>query len=358
MDSSRYFDNAATTPTDPDVVRAMLPYLQESPGNAHSIHSWGTQARDAVERAREQVAALAGAEDPSEIVFTSGATESNNLVLRSYYDVAIGPVEHSSVFETAQSLGHEVLRWSAQGLAEPAKPFGLVSLMAVNNETGQVFDPSWAAPHAACLHSDITQALGKLPIRLAEGPVSLASFSAHKLYGPKGVGGLYVRSGAHLVPQLLGGGQEQGRRSGTLNVPGIVGFGEACRIAAMRQEEDFQHVLSLRNAVLTELDGMVEVQINGGPNVSPFILSLSFRGIEGEALVLEADRSGFAISAGAACSSGDSHSNRVLSEMGIDPEWSRGTVRISFGRNNTLDAAAALGRNLGTSLGTLRAIKV
>lgn len=353
MDLTRYFDNAATTPVDPQVLDAMLPYLRDACGNAHSIHSFGTQARDAVERVREQIAELVGAEDPSEILFTSGATESNNIVLHSSPDTAIGPLEHSSVREPALAAGFEVLAFAEGQVSEPIGPRALISAMLVNNETGQGFDLAHLSTHCKRLHSDITQAVGKIPVCLSTSPIALASFSAHKLYGPKGVGALYAKGADFPEPLVLGGGQEHGVRAGTLNVPGIVGFGEAARVAMESQKDDFGHALRLRDTVLEELSGLSDWRVNEGSSQSPFILSLSFLGVEGEALVLELDRSGYAISAGAACSSSKVEPSHVLVALGLPPEWARGTVRISFGRTNSVDSAVGLANALRTGVGTL-----
>ncbi len=354
----RYFDNAATTPVDPHVLEAMLPYFGTEFGNAHSVHSWGLAARKAVERAREQVAALIGAEDPLEVVFTSGATESNNWVLRAFEDAAVGPFEHSSVFELARRTGRTILQNSGLGVLAPERNHSLISQMRVNNEIGAVFEVSDLASSCDALHSDITQAMGKIPVHLEETPVDFASFSAHKFYGPKGVGGLFVKGGRFLVPLLEGGEQEDGRRSGTSNVPGIVGMGEAARIARDRLEQDLAHAANLRRAVVESIRDVPDLRVNGGEHISPFILSLSFRGLEGEALVLELDRAGFAISSGAACSSRTTEPSWVLTALGYEPEWLRGTIRISFGRFNTVASAQGLAKALRAGVGTLLGLQV
>ncbi|MBI5708121.1 MAG: cysteine desulfurase [Armatimonadetes bacterium] len=353
MDLAHYFDNAATTPVDPQVLEAMLPFLKEACGNAHSIHSYGTQARDAVERAREQIALLVGSEDPSEILFTSGATESNNLVLQSSMEAAISSIEHSSVREPALFAGFHELDLTDGQPAPPAGHRALISAIRVNNETGHTLNLDRLAPRCDRLHSDLTQAVGKIPVSLGSSAIGLASFSAHKLYGPKGVGALYARGGEFPEPLMRGGGQEQGFRAGTLNVPGIVGFGEAARVAMERQDDDFHHAEHLRSVVIEELSGLSDWRINEGSDQSPFILSLSFLGLEGESLVLELDRAGYAISAGAACSSTKVEPSHVLIALGLTPEWARGTVRISFGRTNTADSAAGLARTLRACVGTL-----
>lgn len=353
----RYFDNAATTPIDPRVVEAMQPWLSEGWGNAHSLHEPGRRAMAAVEQAREQVASLLDCY-PEEIYFTSGATEANNWVLRGFRKVLVSPLEHSSVREPALALGHSFVPMH-RDLPEPAFPTwqqdgapDLVSLMLVNNEVGAIY-PS--PPSGPKLHRDITQALGKIPTDPTA--MDLACFSAHKLYGPKGVGGLYARHGETPEPLLIGGEQEQGRRAGTLNVAAIVGFGAAAEIALDQRAEDMALVKELRQIVLEELSGVSDREVNGGPHISPYILSVSFLGIEGETLVIELDQAGFAISSGAACSSRSTESSHVLTALGLPPEWLRGTVRISFGRFNTKEAARELGMTLKTAVEKIRRIE-
>ncbi|MFI5386296.1 MAG: cysteine desulfurase family protein [Fimbriimonadales bacterium] len=358
MDASRYFDNAATTPLDPRVREAMLPYVDDAFGNANSIHSWGLRAHDAVQRAREQVARLIGAEDPAQIYFTSGATESNNWVLNAADKIVISPFEHSSMREPALRRSARVLEIDGLSIEPPTMPNAqhptpnaLLSVMAVNNEIGTI----WHAPNYALegdfVHSDITQAVGKIPI--AVDGLDFASFSAHKFYGPKGIGALYCRD-RPPEPLILGGEQEQGFRGGTLNVPAIVGMGAAAEIASQEQPEDFERATLLRTILLDGLKGLTDYQINGGDRTSPFIVSVSFRGLEGETVVLELDRAGFAASAGAACSSRSTEPSHVLTALDMEPAWLRGTVRFSFGRFNTPEATAALVKTLRTSMEKLR----
>lgn len=363
MDAAHYFDHAATTPIEPEVLEAMLPYLREDFGNANSIHSWGMRAHAAVDRAREQLAAHLGCA-PDEIVFTSGATEANNWVLQSFHEVAVSPFEHSSVWETAQALGFEMIEASGWSLDPPAPECELVSVMTVNNETGAILAcpdprPSGRGPMSTAnrgegvkVHRDITQGLGKIPVDL--GAVDFASMSAHKMYGPKGVGALFIRGGEPLEPLLYGGEQEQGLRAGTLNVPAIVGFGAAAEMARARQSEDFDLAVRLRNTVMDELGRLQDWHANAHTEQSPFILSLSFFGVEGETLVVEADNAGFAVSSGAACSSRSTEPSHVLTALGVEDEWSRGTIRVSFGRANTVESAASLAKVLKTAVENLR----
>jgi cysteine desulfurase len=364
----RYFDNAATTPVDPRVLREMLPFLSEEFGNAHSIHQFGRKAMEAVELARQRVADLIEAEDPSQVVFTSGATESNNWILRSFPGAVISPFEHSSLFEPGRLLGCGVIDPKVllgEAPRQPVDPLPLrvtpspnsmpqvtqlISVMAVNNELGTMWDVREFRPDADLLHTDATQALGKVPFSV-DG-IDYASFSSHKLYGPKGIGALYLRG--LLDPLIAGGEQEHGVRGGTLNVPGIVGFGAAAAIAQDEMTADSSKALECRNAVLEELNEVTDWRCNGGTTVSPYILSVSFLGVEGETLVIETDAAGYAISAGAACSSRSTEPSHVLRAAGIPGNWARGTIRISIGRFNTVEAARGLGRSLARSAQKLR----
>ena len=381
LDPARYFDHAATTPLAPEVLREMEPFLG-LPGNAGSLHAFGRRAAAAAELARERVAALVGAEDPQQIVFTSGATEACNAVLAQFEGGWISPFEHAAVREPALARGYRVLPndglsiasgegspWSrdvnlskvaqgssrAEGGTVGEGVGGLLAVMAVNNEIGARWDAR-ALP-ADRRFVDATQALGKVPVDLAD--VDYAAFSAHKLYGPQGVGALFAVDGT-LEPFQKGGEQEMGRRAGTLNVAGIVGFGAACALAADRMEDDYNHALKLRSIILEELDRKPQTtdrkRVNGGPDAVPHILSLSFLGLEGETLVVETDQKGYGISAGAACSSRSTQPSHVLTALGLPNEWRRGTVRISFGRANTPESTAELGRLLVRSVENLRTI--
>jgi cysteine desulfurase len=305
-----------------------------------------------VELARSRVASLLRIEAPEQLTFTSGATEANNWVLRSFPKTAVSPFEHSSIIEPAHALGLQILENEELELREPKAPVELISVMAVNNEIGTIFQlPSLPGAHH---HSDITQAVGKLDIELSG--LDFASFSAHKFYGPKGVGALYSKNGPP-PPLLIGGEQEVGARGGTLNVPAIVGMGAAAAIAQDRMETDYRHAAELRGAVLEALTQTADIQVNGGDSVSPYILSVSFKEVEGETLVIEMDQRGFAISSGAACSSRSTEPSHVLQALGLSTEWLRGTVRISFGRWNTLESARALGKALAETVEALRRLR-
>lgn len=342
MNRERYFDHAASTPIDPEVLDAMLPWLRDGFGNAHSIHEAGRAAMAAVSRARFQVAELLGTDDPSEVVFTSGATEANNWVLSAYERVACSPFEHPSVLEPVLARKGEVLGHTGWDLHSPVTDVDLVAVMDINNETGvRLVTP----PTKARIHRDITQTLGKMPL---PEDFHLASFSSHKLYGPKGVGGLWIKDQELLAPLIRGGGQEFGLRSGTLNVAGIVGFGEAARIALERMGTDAEHARMLRKTVIDVFSEDNGIQVNSAneETSSPFVLSVSFRGMVGETLVVEMDRAGYGISSRSACSASSHEPSKVLAALGLSPEWLSGTVRISFGRANTYESAQSLAQTM------------
>lgn len=351
MDIARYFDNAATTPLDPRVRAEVLPYLENDFGNASSIHAFGMSAHAGIERARERLAALIGAEDPSQIIFTSGATESNNWVLRSFPGGLVSPFEHSAIREPAIRLGYGTLANTELTLHAPTEPVALISVMSVNNEIGAQWSAAEFRPWASKIHSDLTQSVGKLPTDVTD--LDYASLSAHKLYGPKGAGALWFADDP-LPPFLLGGEQENGLRAGTSNVAGIVGLGAAAAIAADEWEKDREDAERRRAIVVDSLQSVSDWQVNGGPKASPYVLSLSFRGLEGETLVIEADHAGYAISSGAACSSRSTEPSHVLTALGLEPEWRRGTIRISFGRFNEDETTESLAKSLRSSVEKLR----
>jgi len=350
----RYFDNAATTPIDPRVLREMQPYMElafEGFGNANSAHSFGQRAAAAVETARHRVATLLGAEDPSQIYFTSGATESNNWVAANFPGGWTSPIEHSSMREAACANGFEVLEARGYELMPPPETASLISVMAVNNETGGLLDYSALRAHARKLHSDATQAIGKVEFELSK--LDYASFSGHKFYGPKGIGGLYSRE-MDLTPLLHGGEQEHGMRSGTLNVPGIVGIGAAAAIATDEMEANRAKAIEMRAAVLEGLKDAADMLVISPENSTPFILMVAFEGVEGAALVLDCDQEGFCVSAGAACSAQSTEPSKVLRALNVEARLLRGAVRISFGRFNQLAEAERLGQVLCRSCEKLR----
>jgi cysteine desulfurase len=363
-------DNAATTPPDPRVLEAMEPFLRQFWGNPASLYVEGRQAREAVDRARAQVAGLLGAE-PGEIVFTSGGTEADNLALQGVL-LAVGPasghvvtsaIEHPAVLACCRQLerlGVEVSRLpvDGEGLVDPAdletalRPdTRLVSVMAANNVTGALQPVAELAEiarrHGALFHTDAVQAVGKIAFDVRTLPVDLLSLSAHKIHGPKGVGALYVRNGVKLRPVLSGGGQEQDRRSGTENVAGIVGLGRAAELIVADGSGEIARLVRLREHLLEGILARVDRAYLIGHRWRrlPGHLCLGLRGMEGEAikLLLELDKEGIAVSSGSACSAihagGPSH---VLEAMGLDPLQARGSLRLTLGRFNTRDEADRL----------------
>ncbi|MBI4192906.1 MAG: cysteine desulfurase [Betaproteobacteria bacterium] len=350
-----YFDHNATTPVDDRVLAAMLPYLREQYGNASSRHEFGTLARKAVNQAREQAAALVRAQ-PAQVIFTSGGTESNNAFIKGAAgmlkpgQIAVSAIEHPCVAKPAQELarsGWKVRKLAVDGdgridlgdVAQALKePTGIVSVMLANNETGVIQDVAAVAEKAravrAWMHTDAVQAAGKIAIDFNALNVHAMTLSAHKIYGPKGVGALVLDKRIELKPLISGGGHEQGLRSGTENVPGIVGFGAACELAAQRRQELAPRLSAMRDQLERGLIG-IGAAIFGArtariPNTSYF----AFPGIEGETLVIEIDKAGYAIASGAACSSTSTEPSATLLAMGIAPELARGAVRVSFGKDN------------------------
>jgi cysteine desulfurase len=330
----KYFDCAATTPVDPRVAEEMLPYFQLHPGNPSSIHQYGKTARAAVEKSRALIAELIGAEDPYQITFTSGATEGNNWVLSRFLgkSVSLGSGEHSSIRRFVAS--HRM----TQVESHP----DLLIQMLVNNETGEIFDPvsEKEKRFAKALLVDATQGMGKIPFSVSG--IDFVTGSGHKIYGPKGVGFLYQEDPI-LDPMIFGGDQEFGRRSGTENVPLIVGFGKAAELAMVEREQNYKHVAGLREILIDAIQSVPEARINEFESQSPYILSLSIRGIEGESLLLDLDREGYCCSAGSACSSGKVELSPVLLQKGYDPAWIRGTIRVSFGKYNSRESSEHLG---------------
>ena len=356
-----YLDNHATTPLDPRVLEAMLPFLTSRFGNAASnSHSFGWEAAAAVEKARRQISASIGAL-PQEIVFTSGATESDNLALKGVAEgcrdkgdhIITAVTEHKAVLDSCKHLekiGCRVtyLPVGSDGLIDLNQLKDaftdrtiLVSIMAANNETG-VLQPieeigRLCREHGVLFHSDAVQALGKMPLDVNRANLDLASLTAHKLYGPKGCGALYVRqnAAARLVPLIDGGGHENGLRSGTLNVPGIVGFGKTCEIAQQEMPEESCRVAGLRNRLRDRiLAGLDQVTINGSmEHRLPGNLNMSFLEVDGETLLTGLND--VALSSGSACSSGKTHASYVLKALGLSDEAAGSAIRFGIGRFNT-----------------------
>ncbi len=358
--SQIYFDHAATTPPRAEVVEAMLPYLRERWGNPSSLHRTGNRALEGIERAREHLASLIGAQ-PEEIVFTGSGTEADNHALVGAWvahrnrksHIITSAIEHHAVSHTSaflEELGAEItlIPVDSAGLVAPEavrsairEDTVLVSIMHANNEVGTV-QPigeigAVCQERGVLFHTDAVQTIGHIPLDVDELNIDLLSLSAHKLYGPKGVGALYMRKGVKLASFIHGGGQESGRRASTENAAGIVGLGEAARLARQDMAIESAHVSALREIVLRELRARISgIHLTGSlakrlPGNASFCVS----GVEGEALALDLDSAGFAVSSGSACASGALEPSHVLLAMGIAPEIARGSLRLSFGRGNT-----------------------
>ncbi len=366
-----YMDNHATTRVDPRVLEAMLPYFTERYGNAGSTsHEYGWEAKEAVDEAREKIAAVIGAE-PREIVFTSGATESNNLAIRGIAErvkrrgnhLVSATTEHHAVLDPLTHLARRGFQVTLVGVEQASSPragivdvghvrdalrddTALATIMLANNEIGAISPIAEIADacheHGVPLHSDATQAVGKIPVDVRKTPVDLMSFSAHKIYGPKGVGALYVRRqrpATRLEPQIDGGGQEHGLRSGTLNVPGIVGFAAALEIAVAEMSTEAARQTAMRQRLFDALtEQLPDVSLNG-PALEPKLrlpgnLNLSFAYVDGEALLLNM-KDQLAVSSGSACTSANPEPSHVLRALGVDDDLARASLRFGLGRFNT-----------------------
>jgi cysteine desulfurase len=355
-----YLDNNATTRTDPDVVRAMLPFFTQSFGNPSSSHDFGGVAAGAIAEARRQVQALLGGEHADEIVFTSGATEANNTALRQALqredrdELIVSAVEHPAVLAVCADLekhcGVRVCRIGVDGRGRLDIPAyrsalgpktALASIMWANNETGTIFPVAELAKMAhvagALFHSDATQAVGRIPVDLASTAIDMLSLSAHKFHGPKGVGALYVRKGTKFHPLVRGGRQERGRRAGTENVPGIVGLGAAAALARARLAEDSVTIARLRDGLERSLLAAIAdcFVLGDVENRLPGTCAIAFDGAESEEVLLNLNRAGIAASAGSACASGAIEPSHVLRAMRMPYAAALGTVRFSLSRDNT-----------------------
>ena len=357
-----YLDHNATTPCDPRVVEAMLPYFSSYFGNAASkSHSFGWQAEEAVDIAREQVANLVGAM-PTEILFTSGATEANNLAIKGVFEaysskgnhIITSSIEHKAVLDVCRYLekrGGEItyLPVDREGMITPEqieeaiRPNTiLISVMYANNEIGTVNPVREigfvARKHNVLMFTDATQAAGKIPVRVNEDNIDIMSFSGHKMYGPKGVGALYVRRRnprVRLAAQIHGGGHEREMRSGTLNVPGIAGLGKACEIAGLEMTNDSARACQLRDKLEQSLLGLDGVLINGSrEHRLPHVSNLSFRDVEGQALMMAINKD-IAVSSGSACTSASLEPSYVLRALGLDDELAHSSIRFSLGKSST-----------------------
>jgi cysteine desulfurase len=359
-----YFDNAASTAVHPEVVKEMLPYFDIQYGNPSSIHQFGRKAKNAIEKARKQVAALIGAE-PDEITFTSGATESNNTIFLGcpkfqgnkfeLNHIITSSIEHDAVLEPLKEFVENGLQVTylpvdEHGLVNPDditksinEQTTIVSIMFANNEVGTIQPIKEISKicnkYQIPLHTDAVQAVGKVPINVKELGVDALSISSHKINGPKGVGALFIKKGFTVAANIVGGGQENGMRSGTENVASIVGFGKACEIAKERLVENSSHFKKLHSLLLEKITKEIShVKLNGHPEERIFNnLHLTFLGVNGEDLIIKLDEHGIAASTGSACSVHTQKASHVLKAMGFNHEQITGSLRISFGYMNTLD---------------------
>ena len=357
-----YLDNNATTPMDPRVLEAMTPYFLQHFGNAASRnHPFGWEAEEAVDYAREQVAKLIGA-DPKEIIFTSGATEGDNLGIKGVYEmysakgnhIITATTEHKAVLDTCkhiEKIGGEVtyLQVKADGLIDlkeleaAIKPTTiLIAIMYANNEIGTVMPikeiSAIARKHGVLLFTDGTQAVGKIPVDVNKDGIDLMAFTAHKMYGPKGVGALYVRRKnprVKVTAQMDGGGHERGMRSGTLNVPGIVGFGKACELCMLDMEADSKRISKMRDHLETELMKLEEAYINGSTEHRlPHVTNISFKHVEGEGLLMGFNKN-IALSSGSACTSASLEPSYVLKALGLGDDLAHSSLRFGLSRFTT-----------------------
>lgn len=352
-----YLDHAATTPVDEEVLKAMEEFFNKKFGNASSLHSWGREAREALEESREKVAKLINA-DANEIIFTGSGTESDNLAIKGIAykqgkgHIITSRIEHPAVLETCKYLekkGFDVtyLPVDKYGLVDPKQVEEairddtiLISIMHANNEIGTI-EPieeigKIAKKHGIPFHTDAVQSVGKIEVDVKKLNVDLLSMSSHKIYGPKGVGALFVKHGTKIEPILHGGGHEHGLRSSTENIAGIVGFAKACELAKKRLHEDAEKMKKLRDKIIKETLKIEESYLTGHPEKRlPNNASFYFKGIEGESLVLMLDAKGIATSTGSACSSKKLQASHVLLAIGIKPEDAHGSLRVTLGRENS-----------------------
>ncbi|MCX8194112.1 MAG: cysteine desulfurase NifS [Candidatus Pacearchaeota archaeon] len=354
-----YLDHAATTPVAQEVLEAMRPYFSEKFGNASSLHSFGIEAREAVENSRKIAAKFLGAR-PNEIIFTSGGTESNNLAIKGIAfankhrgnHIITSKIEHHAIEEPCKWLeqhGFKVtyLNVDKYGLVNPAevekaitKDTILVSIMHANNEIGTI-EPieeigKICKKHKVYFHTDAVQSFGKIPIDVKKMNIDLLSASSHKLYGPKGVGLLYINQDVKIEPVQHGGGHESGLRSGTENVPGIVGFAKAIELAEKNMKKEAERQTKLRDKLINEILKIPGAQLNGHPKQRlPNNVNVSIKGVEGEALLIRLNEKGIAVSTGSACSTKSLAPSHVLTAIGLTAEEAHGSLRITLGKDNT-----------------------
>ena len=356
-----YLDHAATTPVHPKAVKAMSPFFTERFGNASTLYSYGHEAKEAMENARSKIAAFIGAKSSQEIIFTSGGTESDNFAIcgiawankNKGNHIITTSIEHHAVLNTCKFIEKRGFRVTylpvdEYGLVDPedvkkaiTDKTILISIMQANNEVGTI-EPlaeigKIAREKEIYFHTDAVQSFGHIPINVDELNVDLLSASAHKLYGPKGVGMLYIRKGIKIVPFLYGGEQENRRRASTENVAGIIGFGKACELAAQHMEEESIHLASLRDKLIRGLLGKIEfTRLNGHPiKRLPGNVNVSIKYVEGESMLLKLDGKGICASSGSACTSSILEPSHVLTAMGIPPDVAHSSLRFTLGRENT-----------------------
>jgi len=365
---TRYFDYAATTPTDPRVVEEMLPYYTEHFGNPNSLYTIGRDAYKALENARERIAEPLGAK-PEEIIFTSGGTESDNAALVSTLwrlapeggaHIITSAYEHHAILEVVEWLGkhgHEISivkprkdgHVAADDIEAAMRPnTKVVSVIMANNEIGSINDIATIAQIAheggALMHTDAVQALGKIEIDVEALGIDMLSMSAHKIYGPRGIGALYLRRGTRFDPLIKGGGQESRRRSGTQNVVGAVGFAKALEIIVAEMDSEAARLSALRDFLIDEVTSRLEntlATVESDPRL-PNIVPLLVKGVEGEAMLLQLDNLGFSVSTGSACSSGSLEASHVLLSIGVPQEIAHGSLRLSMGRWTTKEDCVEL----------------
>ncbi|MGQ9497540.1 MAG: cysteine desulfurase NifS [Desulfotomaculales bacterium] len=356
-----YLDQAATTPAHPEVAEAMLRYLTGAFGNPSTAYSFGQEAKRALDEAREKVAALIGAA-PKEVFFTSGGTESDNWALRgaAYAPAQNGrhiitsSIEHHAILDVCRLLEEDGFRITylpvdGHGLVDPDERRAitpetiLISVMHANNEVATIEPVAEIAgvtrEAGVCFHTDAVQTVGHLPVDVNELGVDLLSIAAHKLYGPKGMGALYIRNGTRMAPLMVGGAQERGMRAGTENVAGIVGFGKAAEIAGRETPAAIPRLRHLRDRLIEGLTQNIPgVRLNGHPERRlPENVNVSVKGVEGEAVVMALDQEGIAVSTGSACGTGAAEPSHVILALGVFPEQARGAVRLTLGRHTTAE---------------------
>ncbi|MFA5772611.1 MAG: cysteine desulfurase NifS [Thermoplasmata archaeon] len=376
-----YMDHAATTAADPDVITAMLPYFRESFGNASSLHTLGQEAKKALENAREEVATLIGAKN-DEMIFTAGGTESDNIAIQGVAHrnrkkgghIITTKIEHPAVLNTCKHLeaqGFKVTYLpvdkdgliSAKDVESAIKEDTiLITIMHANNEIGTI-EPieeigKIAKKHSVPFHTDAVQSVGKIPVNVDKTNLDMLSISSHKIYGPKGVGALYIRNGVKLEPLVHGGGHEKGMRSSTENIPGIVGFGKACSLAKEKLETEMQRLTKLRDTLIDNILHNVEESYLDGHRTKrlPNNVNLRFSAIEGESLVLSLDAKGIAASTGSACSSKKLEPSHVLMAIGLNEVEAHGSLRLTLGRWNTKEEVEYVCGVLPEVVGRLRSM--